>query len=190
MDQQDEEEGGVNDEDYELTPEEEAAEEARHIQIRLGLEGLREHDTKMQEQLARVDELIYEVYGDTLHLNDGTHLDGGIGIAEDRKTQRLWRRVVANAHPLYEIPRGVIGNRFLSIQTDLWKGVRERKWNSEKALIFAPCILRKESGTKFAPDIRALITVKLDMWEAGKICSLVKATEDAAQGGPGGAPMS
>ena len=102
--------------------------------------------------------------------------------------QRLWRRVVANAHPLYEIPRGAIGNCFLHIQTNLWKGVRERKSNSEKALIFAPCILRKESGTKFAPDIRVLITVKLDMWEAGKICSLVKATEDAARGGTGRRP--
>jgi hypothetical protein len=36
-----------------------------------------------------------EVYGDTIHLNDGTHLDGGIGVAEDLIWQRRWLKVVS-----------------------------------------------------------------------------------------------
>ena len=32
------------------------------------------------------------VYGDTIHQNDGTHLDGGIGVAEVAKWQRLHLR--------------------------------------------------------------------------------------------------
>ena len=97
----------------------------------------------MQAEFAKVDENIFELYGDTIHHNDGTHLHGDIGIAEDKKMQRLWMRIVKDPHPLYKIPKGRIGNRFLKIQTALWKGVRERKWNSEKALIFSPCMLTK-----------------------------------------------
>jgi hypothetical protein len=36
------------------------------------------------------DHCLMEVYGDTIHLNDGTHLDGGIGVANDLIWQRRW----------------------------------------------------------------------------------------------------
>ena len=91
-------------------------------------------------------------------------------------------------HPFYEIPKGEIGNCFLNTQTALWKGVYERHWNLEKPLIFAACMLTKESGAKFAPDIRKLIMIRLDTWEQGKICSLVLAVEAGAKGGPGKRP--
>jgi hypothetical protein len=39
---------------------------------------------------SEADRRLIAVYGDTLHANDGTHLDGG--IAEDKLWQRLWRR--------------------------------------------------------------------------------------------------
>ena len=48
-----------------------------------GLEELREFDTRMQEVFAKVDMILFGLYGDTIHHNDRTHLDGGIGIAED-----------------------------------------------------------------------------------------------------------
>ena len=95
----------------------------------------------------------------------------------------MWMQIVKDPHPLYEIPKGKIGNRFLQIQTDLWKGVRKCKWNSEKALIFAARMITKESGVKYAPDTLKLITIQLDTCEQGKICSLVSAVEAEAKGG-------
>ena len=87
-------------------------------------------------------------------------------------------QIVKDPHPLYEIPKGKIGNRFLQIQTDLWKGVRKCKWNSEKALIFDPCMLTKESGVKYAADIWKLITIRLNIWEEDKICSLLSSRNE------------
>ena len=72
------------------------------------------------------NEKLFSVYRDTIHHNNGTHLNGGIGIAEDQKVLRLWLQVVSDPHLLYEILRGKIGNRYLKVQTSLFKGVRER----------------------------------------------------------------
>jgi hypothetical protein len=53
-----------------------------------------EEDPKLQP-LTPADHRLMEVYGDTIHLNDGTHLDGGIGVAEDLIWQRRWLKVVS-----------------------------------------------------------------------------------------------
>ena len=45
-------------------------------------------------------------FGDTLHDNGGTHLNGG--IAHDEFWQGLHQRVVASALPLYTPPSGPI----------------------------------------------------------------------------------
>ncbi len=46
------------------------------------------------------------VYGDTIHQNDCTHLDSGIGFTEDAKWQRLHLRVAACNLQLYDLPNG------------------------------------------------------------------------------------
>ena len=95
--------------------------------------------------MAKVDVKTFGLYGDTIHHNDGTHLDGGIGIAEERKMKRLWIWITKDPNPFYEIPRGKIGNCFLKIQTTLFKLVYKHHWNSEKPLIFSAYILTRES---------------------------------------------
>ena len=52
------------------------------------------------------DRRLCSVYGDTIHQNDGAHLDGGIGVAEDAKWQRLHLRVAACNLQLYDLPNG------------------------------------------------------------------------------------
>ena len=85
-------------------------------QLLAGLEGLREFDlTEMHKVFAKVYMKCFGLYGDTIHCNDGTHLDGGIGIADDRKMQRLSMRIAKHPHPFYDIPREEIGNHFLKI---------------------------------------------------------------------------
>jgi hypothetical protein len=47
-------------------------------------EELHEADPQLQ-LLTAADQQLLGIFGDTIHLNDGTHLDGGIGVAEDTK---------------------------------------------------------------------------------------------------------
>ena len=45
--------------------------------------------------------------------------------------------------PLYNLPAGRWMDRFLLLQTQLLCDVREPRCNAEKAMVFAPYILRK-----------------------------------------------
>ncbi len=56
------------------------------------------------QRLTAADWQLLDIFGDTIHLNDGTHLDGGIGAAEGAKWQRLYNRVAACSLPLYNLP--------------------------------------------------------------------------------------
>jgi hypothetical protein len=79
-------------------------------------------------------------YGDTVHQNDGRHLDGG--IAEDVATQVLYDRLIDHPHGMYSPPKGGVGKRFIKMFAAKLAKVRERKTNSEQALIFPAVILR------------------------------------------------
>ena len=85
-----------------------------------------------------VDKRLISVYGDTVHQNDGRHIHGG--IVDDELWQALWLRIVSYPHSLYNPSNGHIGKLFISTVTAEWRGVRERKWNSERQHLFAPVI--------------------------------------------------
>jgi hypothetical protein len=61
---------------------------------------LHKADPQLQ-RLTTADRRLLGIFGDTIHLNDGTHLDGGIGAAEDAKWQRLYNHAAACSLPLY-----------------------------------------------------------------------------------------
>ncbi len=138
-------------------------------------EELQNGDGEMQD-ITPADKKLIEVYGDSIHQNDGRHLDGGVGGAEDRKWQRLYLWVTLCKLALYNLPIGRWANCFLALQTDeLFCQVRKRKCNSEKALIFAACILRKVKDIKCFSNVKLLIWARLNGREMGKYCALVKA---------------
>jgi hypothetical protein len=93
------------------------------------------------QRLTAVDRRLLGVFGDMIHLNDGTHLDGGIGVAKDAKWQRLYHRVASCS-----LPNGRLAHRFLTTLTDLWVGVIQRHWNLERPLVFQAVILRCVRG--------------------------------------------
>jgi hypothetical protein len=126
------------------------------------------------------DQKLHGVFGDTIHHNDGRHLDGGIGEDEDRKWQRLHGRVVAARLPLYSLPNGRWAKQFLVLQTALWHDVRMRGCNSEKACDFAPLILRRVSSKKTMSEVKTLVWSHMDAWEASGYCTLVKEVEECA----------
>ena len=153
----------------------------RYVQHRVWTEAeLREEDPQLQV-LTAADRKLMSVYGDTIHQNDGTHLDGGIGAFEDRKWQRLYKRIIACNLPLYDLPSGKYANTFLELQTQLWRDVRARKCNSEKALLFAPLILRKVKGLKTFSETKPIIWARLEAWKAERYVALVKSVEEACE---------
>ncbi len=85
-------------------------------------EELRMADPCLQE-LTVADRQLLGVFGNTIHLNDGTHLDGGISAAENAKWQRLHHRVTSCSLPLYDLPNGQWAHRFLTTLADLWVSV-------------------------------------------------------------------
>ncbi|KAL3795565.1 hypothetical protein ACHAWO_009861 [Cyclotella atomus] len=129
-----------------------------------------EADPRLQE-LSIADWKLLGVYGDTIHQNDGIHLDGG--IVDDLLWQRRWRKVVSTPLSLWYAPKGKIGRAFVEQLTKEWRGVRERHWNSEKPLIFAAVVLRRKASVRSASSIKATIEARLKLWEAGRFAELV-----------------
>ena len=125
--------------------------------------------------LTEADKLLDSIYGDHVHDNDGTHLDGG--IATDRLWQRRWTRMRQLSTTRYIVPKGAVGRRFLTILVDEFRGVRDRQWNSERPLIFATVVLQKTPGVRRAKDIRLRMTKRMDRWDQGCHTALVDDTE-------------
>ena len=148
-------------------------------------EELREADPHLQ-RISAADRRLLGIFGDTIHLNDGTHLDGGIGVNEDAKWQRLYNRVASCSLPLYDLPNGRWAHRFLTTLTDLWAGVIQRRWNSERPLVFQAVILRRVRGITRFHDVKPIVWNRLDAWDAGRYVALVKGVEEAYLDSSGG----
>ena len=117
---------------------------------------LRAEDPQLQ-RLTDADRWLYSVFGDTIHQNDGTHLDDGIGVADNTKWQRLHLRVAACNLPLYDLPNGCWAHRFLEALMNLWVGVVKRCWNSKCPLVFQACIIWRVRGISSFQDAKPII---------------------------------
>ena len=73
------------------------------------------------------DLLLDSIYGDHVHSNDGTHLNGD--ILDDRLWQSRWKRMVQILPTRYSVPRGAVRKRLLTILTHEWHQVRDRMDN-------------------------------------------------------------
>jgi hypothetical protein len=131
---------------------------------------VRMRDIKGEEDLAcqvlhPCNNQLIAVFGDSIHCNDGRHLDGG--IAEDGIWQGRCNCVVSHPHPMYYLPKGGISQRAIAMLAREFRGVHERKWNSEHALIFAACVLRKSPGVICTRDIKRRVEKRLTLWIGG-----------------------
>ena len=102
--------------------------------------------------ITAVDLKFRKVYGDHIHQNDGSHLDGG--IEGDLIWQQWFNEIASLPSRRYQLPRGRVGKTFIGILTKEWKGVLERKWNSERPLIFQAVILQRSLDIHGAGEIR------------------------------------
>jgi hypothetical protein len=138
---------------------------------------VRVRDIKGEEDLARqvlhpCNNQIIAVFGDRIHCNDGHYLDGG--IADNGIWQGRNNHVVSHPHPVYNPPKGGISQWVVATLAREFMGVRERKWNSERTLIFAVCVLWKSPGIICARDIKCRVERRLTLWIGGQYNALVQ----------------
>ena len=81
-----------------------------------------------------------EVYRDWVHGNPGTHLDGG--VADDSAWQAWWRDLAVLPSRRYDALSGKVGRRFVSMLGAKMQGVRDRRGNSERFIVFQTVILQ------------------------------------------------
>lgn len=120
----------------------------------------------------RVDQMMDEIYGDHVHQNDGTHLDGG--ITDDATWQSYWRQLVVFPSHAYDVPNKSTGRRFVDMVANLLRGIKRRKWNSERLIVFIMVVLQRERGVTSTGAIRKRIETRMEAWKAGKFEMLVQ----------------
>ena len=114
------------------------------------------------------------VYGDCVHQNDGTHLDGG--IRDDAIWQERWKKIVGLPPQRYNAPNGKVGRLFVKEVAEELQGVTKRRWNSERFIVFQAVILQRSGEVKKSQDIRRRIETRLRDWKLGKFDMLVQDT--------------
>jgi hypothetical protein len=80
----------------------------------------------------------------SMHDDDGTHLQGG--VPNDSIWQGYHRRLVTLPPQLYTRPGKGAGKDFIDQLCEEFTGVTERKWNSERPLVFCLAMLQKKPG--------------------------------------------
>ena len=118
---------------------------------------------------------IAAVYGSTLQDDDGTQLDGG--IRDDLIWQGYHRRLVTLTPQLYTCPGKAAGKEFIHQLCEEFNGVLERKWNSERPLVFCLAMLQKKPGITQSSDIQKCLKHRLEEWKSDKHKALVETTE-------------
>jgi hypothetical protein len=146
-----------------------------------------EVDSRLQT-LSAADRCLLSVYGDTIHMNDGRHLHGGIPAVEDKLWQRRWLQVVSVDLKLWIPPLGCAdGKQFVNMLANKFQSVRLRQSNSERAMIFAPCILHYKPAVVAANAIKnKTIMHWLNLWEAGRFAELVQEVVISGRSGVAG----
>jgi hypothetical protein len=128
--------------------------------------------------ISEADLKLLDVYGDYIHQNDGTQLDGG--VKDDGAWQERWQKLIALPSQGYDVPSGAVGKRFVNILVLELEGIRRRQWNSERFLVFQMVVLQRSKEVSGAANIRRRITTRLDAWEASKHDMLVQDAERTA----------
>ncbi len=130
-------------------------------------------DLKRQTEHSIDTELI-KLYGDTVHRNLGTHLTGNID--NDSQWYYIWFQLISYHHPLYSPPQSKLGRDIVKTLSQEFQGVRERKWNSEKALLFPIIILRKPHQKLTSQEIKHRLRFRLNQWKMGNFIELATDT--------------
>ena len=76
----------------------------------------------------------------------------------------------------YDAPSGKVGRRFVRTLGEEMKGVRDRRWKSERFIVFQTVILQRARHVTASQAIRRRIEKRMDTWGEGKHAMLVEDT--------------
>ena len=82
----------------------------------------------------------------------------------------------------YVAPSRKFGERLVGILSVEIDGVRARKWNSERVIVFQSVILQRIKSVNNSAQIRKRILFQLNLWNRGAFDNLVKETYNSAMG--------
>ena len=82
----------------------------------------------------------------------------------------------------YDTPSGKVRKIFLGILSVELDGVRARKWNAERVIIFQFVILQRAQGVNNSAQIRKRVLLLLHLWNLGAFDELVKDMYNSAIG--------
>jgi hypothetical protein len=156
-------------------PEEEGREEQEIEEEEAEAEESKQNGDLPDYILTDADRMMDGVYGDHIHQNDGSHLTGG--VSDDIDWQGYWRRLIVFPSKAYDVPSGAAGKRFVRMVASMLNGVKKRKWNSEKFIVFQMVVLQRTRDVRRSRDIRRRISWRMDAWEEGKYTMLVQDTQ-------------
>ena len=128
-------------------------------------------------QPTMIDDEFDRVFGDHIHLNDGSHLHGS--IPDDQLWQSYYNNLVCYPSSQYSLPTGSIGERFIGTLTTTIDGIQNGQNNSEKFFVFIMVILQRVSHIRSSRDIKQLLVQRLDAWDNNQHAMLVSETERA-----------
>ena len=103
------------------------------------------------------------MYRDWVHSKDIAHLSGGGSLQQRLEDKALAVIPAWN----YNAPNGRFGQRFVYTLDVELKVVRQRRWNSERLIVFHTVILQRARRMTGSVANRWVINCRLDAWEAG-----------------------
>ena len=103
-------------------------------------------------QESKTRAVTYVIYQGWVHQNPGDHLDGR--IAEDSKWKAQWEKLVCMPTQRYDAPSRKVGKIFVGILSVELDGVRARKWNDDRVIVFQSIILQRAQGINNYAQIR------------------------------------
>ena len=112
-----------------------------------------------------------EVYVDSPHHNDGTHLIGG--VPDDSVWKMFWFWLAAQSASYYSTPLSKVGCRFTAVLDVECQGVLDWKCNFKQPLVFTHLVLTRTLGACKAREIRVMIDRWIEIWEWGIHTGLV-----------------
>ena len=97
-----------------------------------------------------------------MHANAGNHLHGG--ITDNIVWQGWWRDLAVMPSHCYDDPSGKVGLQFVGDLKSELCGVRGRRWNSERFIVFQKVILQRDFHVTASHTIRRRIKKTRKAW--------------------------
>ncbi|EJK48591.1 hypothetical protein THAOC_32598 [Thalassiosira oceanica] len=116
-----------------------------------------------------------------------SHLTGTVDPEDDALLQELYWQTIAGNLPLYDLPNGKEGNRFVDNLSQIVKDVAAGKCNSEKMLCFPAFMLIKQfdGRNRNAKAVKELLSQRLDLWDIERYLALLRSVTDVWNRGNG-----